>query len=132
MNPSKIRPVTAKLRFSLRAVFPILLCLALASCSGFFVNPSISSIYVNPPSATISIGNTVQLVATARYSDGTANTHPGTSVGWSSSTTDAGDRHFARRTGYRYLHRHRYHNRLRSGSHLRRPMSLSLPPTYRL
>ncbi len=88
MNPSKIRPVTAKLRFSLRAVFPILLCLALASCSGFFVNPSISSIYVNPPSATISIGNTVQLVATARYSDGTANTIQGTSVGWSSSTTD--------------------------------------------
>lgn len=87
MNPSKIRPFTAKLRSSLGTVFPILVCLAMAGCTGFFVNPSISSIYVTPPSSTIAIGNTVQLNATARYSDGTSNIIQGSSVGWSSSTT---------------------------------------------
>ncbi len=81
------RPLTAKLRSTLKAVLPILFCVAMGACGGFFVNPSISSMYINPPSATISIGNTVQLIANARYSNGTNNTVQGTSVGWSSSST---------------------------------------------
>ena len=88
MNSSGVRPVSAKLRLSLRTAFTILVCLAMAGCGGFFVNPSISSIYVTPPSSTIAIGNTVQLNATARYSDGTSNTIQGSSVGWSSSSAD--------------------------------------------
>ena len=85
MNPSETRPFTAKLRSSLRTVVAVLVCLPIAACGGFFVNPSISSIFITPPSATIAIGGTVQLGATARYSDGTSNTIQGSSVGWSTS-----------------------------------------------
>jgi trimeric autotransporter adhesin len=63
----------------------LVLCLIWGGCSGFFISPSISSIYVTPPSATIAVNNTVQLNATAVYSDGSQNTISGTSVGWSSS-----------------------------------------------
>ncbi len=65
----------------------LLLCLTGAGCSGFFISPSISSIYVDPPSSTIAVNNTVQLTAHAIYSDGSQNTIQGTSVGWSSSNT---------------------------------------------
>ena len=58
----------------------------MVGCSGFFVNPSIGSIFITPPSATIAIGNTVQLIANARYSNGTTNTVQGSSVGWTSSS----------------------------------------------
>ena len=50
--------------------FALLLCMTWAGCSGFFINPSISSIFITPPSATIAVNNTVQLIATATYSDG--------------------------------------------------------------
>ena len=66
----------------------LFLCLTGAGCSGFFIKPSISSIFVSPPSSTIAVNNTVQLTATAIYSDGSQNTISGTSVGWSSSNTD--------------------------------------------
>lgn len=65
----------------------IFLCLAWAGCNGFFVNPSISSIYVTPAAATIAINNTVQLTATATYSDGSTSTLTGSSAGWTSSDT---------------------------------------------
>src|SRR5271167_1336322 len=65
----------------------LLLCLPGAVCSGFFISPSISSIYVNPPSSTIAVNNTVQLTAHAIFSDGSQNIIQGTSVGWSSSNT---------------------------------------------
>ena len=65
----------------------LLLCLPGAGCSGFFISPSISSIYVNPPSSTIAVNNTVQLTAHAIFSDGSQNIIQGTSVGWSSSNT---------------------------------------------
>lgn len=89
MHPTDTRlPLIARLRSTLKTVFPILVCLAMAGCSGFFVNPSISSIYITPPSATVAIGNTVQLTATAAYSNGTQNLIQGSSVGWSSSSSD--------------------------------------------
>jgi trimeric autotransporter adhesin len=69
----------------LTAGFALLLCMTLGSCSGFFINPSISSIFITPPSATIAIANSVQLNATARYSDGSSGPISGSSVGWSSS-----------------------------------------------
>jgi trimeric autotransporter adhesin len=65
----------------------LFLCVNLGGCSGFFISPSISSIFITPPSATIAIGNTVQLNATARYSDGSSGPISGSSVGWSSSET---------------------------------------------
>jgi hypothetical protein len=65
--------------------FALLLCVILGGCSGFFIKPSISSIYISPPSSTIAVNNTVQLTATAIYSDGSQNTISGSSVGWSSS-----------------------------------------------
>ena len=72
----------------LTAGVALLLCVTLAGCSGFFINPSISSIFVTPPSSTIAVNNTVQLIATAIYSDGSQNTISGSSVGWSSSNTE--------------------------------------------
>ncbi len=74
-------------QFILTAGVALLLCVTLGGCSGFFINPSISSIFVTPPSSTIAVTNTVQLIATAIYSDGSQNTISGSSVGWSSSNT---------------------------------------------
>jgi hypothetical protein len=76
------------MRLALTAGFALLLCLTWAGCSGFFISPSISSIFISPPAATINISNTVQLNATARYSDGSSGPIQGASVGWSSSATN--------------------------------------------
>lgn len=65
----------------------LLLSAFLAGCSGFFIKPSISSIFIQPSSATVAVGQSVQLSAFATYSDGTQNQISGNSVGWSSSAT---------------------------------------------
>jgi trimeric autotransporter adhesin len=65
----------------------LLVCAFLGSCHGFFINPTVSSIYVNPASATVAVGGTVQLTATATYSDGTQSTITSSNLGWSSSDT---------------------------------------------
>lgn len=65
----------------------IVVCLTGAGCSGFFINPSISSIYITPASATLAVSNTQQLTATATYSDGSQGQLTGNTVGWSSSNT---------------------------------------------
>ena len=59
----------------------------LSSCSGFFIKPSISSIFITPSAATVGVGQMVSLAAFATYSDGTQNQISGSSVGWSSSDT---------------------------------------------
>jgi hypothetical protein len=56
----------------------------LASCTGFFVSPTLSSIAVGPASPTIETGttnNTVQMTAFGTNSDGSTTTSP--SVSWS-------------------------------------------------
>ena len=63
----------------------ILLCLICAACSGFFISPSISSIYITPSAATIAVNGTQQLLATGTYSDGSKSQLSGSTVGWSSS-----------------------------------------------
>jgi uncharacterized protein YjdB len=89
MNHTGTRsPLAATIRLVLTVGVVLLLCLTWGSCSGFFISPSISSIFISPPSATINIANTVQLNATARYSDGSSNSIMGSSVGWSSSETN--------------------------------------------
>ncbi len=67
------------------AAASVVLCLVLASCSGFFIKPSISSIFIQPSAATVGVGQQVSLAAYATYSDGTQNQISGGSVGWTSS-----------------------------------------------
>ncbi len=76
--------LAARIRLGLTAGLALLLCVGWG-CSGFFINPTISSIFVTPASATIAVDNTVQLIATARYSDGSSNTLSGSAVGWTTS-----------------------------------------------
>jgi trimeric autotransporter adhesin len=63
--------------------------LALAvSCTGFFVNPTLTALSVQPVSPTIqtgTTGNTVQMTAFGTNNDGSSNTHP--SVSWSITPT---------------------------------------------
>lgn len=65
----------------------LLVCAALGGCSGFFINPTVSSIFVSPASVTVAVGGTSQLTATATYSDGTQSPITSSSLGWSSSDT---------------------------------------------
>ena len=72
-------------RLALTAVACLFLIASLASCSGFFIKPSISSIFITPSAATVGVGQMVSLAAFATYSDGTQNQISGSSVGWTSS-----------------------------------------------
>ncbi|MGH9512158.1 MAG: Ig-like domain-containing protein [Terriglobales bacterium] len=56
-----------------------------SGCTGFFVNPTLTSITVGP-TATIEQGNTVRESAVGTYNDGTTKTL-GSGVQWSSSPT---------------------------------------------
>jgi Bacterial Ig-like domain (group 2) len=62
------------------------------ACRGFFVNPTITSITINPPNPNVSQGDTRQLTAAGTDSNGNAVTLTGgtscagTTVCWSSST----------------------------------------------
>jgi trimeric autotransporter adhesin len=84
---------STKSNLRLIGAFAALATLALAiSCRGFFVNPTVTSITIDPPNPSISIGNTQQLTAAAIDSDnhpltltgGTSCT--GSTVCWSSAT----------------------------------------------
>jgi trimeric autotransporter adhesin len=84
-------PVKHKLR--LGGAFALLATLALAvSCTGFFVNPTVSSITIDPPNPTVSQGLTTNLTAAGTDSNGNAITLTGgtsctgTTVCWSSAT----------------------------------------------
>jgi len=72
-------------RLALTIAGSLALCPFLASCSGFFIKPSISSIFITPSAATVGIGQMVSLAAFATYSDGTQNQISGSSVGWTTS-----------------------------------------------
>jgi trimeric autotransporter adhesin len=55
-------------------------------CTGFFVNPTLSSIAIGPGDQTISAQQTLQMSATGTYSDGSTKDLTG-QVNWSSDTT---------------------------------------------
>jgi hypothetical protein len=84
-----------KQKLRLAGSIAALATLALAvSCRGFFVNPTVSTITIDPPDPTVGFGTgstTVQMTAVATYNDGsTGNLTSGTScsgnvVCWSSS-----------------------------------------------
>jgi uncharacterized protein YjdB len=82
---SVLRLLSRRRRLVLATGIAILLCLAWAGCTGFFVNPSISSIFITPASTTIAVNGTQQLTATGTFSDGSRQPLSGTTVGWSSS-----------------------------------------------
>jgi len=65
-------------KLALTLAFTVLVAVALGvSCRGFFVNPTLSSIAISPPTPTIATGttgNTQQMTAVGTYNDGsTAN-----------------------------------------------------------
>ena len=75
-------------RLALTVFATLAVALFLTSCSGFFVKPTISSIYITPSSVTVGVGQNTPLTAYATYSDGTQNQISGGSVGWTSSATN--------------------------------------------
>ncbi|MFZ0279284.1 MAG: Ig-like domain-containing protein [Candidatus Sulfotelmatobacter sp.] len=86
---------STKHKLRLVGAFAALAMLALAvSCTGFFQNPTVSSITIDPPNPTVAFGPnaaTQQMTAAATYSDGSTGTLTGGSsctgstVCWSSS-----------------------------------------------
>jgi hypothetical protein len=83
-----------KTKFRLAGAFIALATLALAiSCKGFFVNPTLTTITVDPPTPSISQGATQQMTATGTFQDGSTQTLTGgtscsgSTVCWSSSDT---------------------------------------------
>ncbi|HUO16662.1 MAG TPA: hypothetical protein VMX38_16865 [Verrucomicrobiae bacterium] len=70
------------------AVAALIVLAFLASCRGFFVNPTLTTISVGPVSPTIYVGNvsnTIQMFAVATFNDGTSSNN--SSVSWSVSGT---------------------------------------------
>lgn len=59
----------------------------LASCRGFFVNPTLTAVTVGPQ-ATLAINQSIQMTATGTYSDGTQK-QINSGVAWSSSDSTA-------------------------------------------
>ena len=70
----------------------VLLCIVVciagigAGCTGFFVNPTLSSLAIGPQAQTITTQQTLQMSATGTYSDGSTKDLTG-KVNWSSSAT---------------------------------------------
>jgi hypothetical protein len=78
--------LSSKKKIQLVAAFATLFLFALGiGCSGFFVDPVLTSIAVGP-TATINQGATVQESAVGTYNDGSTKTL-GSGVQWSSSTS---------------------------------------------
>jgi hypothetical protein len=84
--------INHKLR--LASAFAALTALALAvSCTGFFQNPTLTTITVDPPTPSINQGASQQMTATATFQDGSTGTLTGgtscsgNTVCWSSSDT---------------------------------------------
>jgi Bacterial Ig-like domain (group 2) len=78
--------LSSKKKLQLVAAFATLLLFALGvGCSGFFVDPVLTSITVGP-TATINQGGTVQESAVGTYNDGSTKVL-GSGVQWSSSAT---------------------------------------------
>ncbi|MGA3349012.1 MAG: Ig-like domain-containing protein [Candidatus Sulfotelmatobacter sp.] len=81
--------LTTKHKLRLAASFAVLLLAGLGvACTGFFVNPTISSLAVGPASPVIETGNTsntVQMTVFGTNSDGSTDSSP--SVSWSITPT---------------------------------------------
>jgi trimeric autotransporter adhesin len=89
---SQITMSSAKQKLRLAGALVALATLAVAvSCKGFFVNPTVSTITVDPPTPSVSVGATQQMSASATFSDGSGSSLKGgtsctgNTVCWSSS-----------------------------------------------
>ena len=85
---------STKKKLRLAGAFVALATLALAvSCKGFFQNPTLTTITIDPPTPSINQGATQQLTATGTFQDGTTSpltggtSCSGNIVCWSSSDT---------------------------------------------
>ncbi len=72
-------------RSSLLVTLTTVALLLLAGCSGFFINPTLTTVTVTPQTFTITAGATQPLVATGTYNDGSTATL--SSVTWTSADT---------------------------------------------
>jgi Bacterial Ig-like domain (group 2) len=68
----------------LASLTTIALLVLAAGCTGFFVNPTLTSIDVRPTTPTVKEGNTRQMSATGTYDDGSTKDITG-SVDWTTS-----------------------------------------------
>src|SRR5271165_2901357 len=84
-SAGRFLPLVSRRRLVLTAA--LFICVIGEGCSGFFINPTISSIYITPSAATIAVNGTATLTAHANYSDGSQGEITGDSVGWTSSAT---------------------------------------------
>jgi hypothetical protein len=74
-------------KLQLLAAFTVLLMFAFgAGCTGFFVNPTLTTITVDPPSPQVQQGSTLQMTATGTYNDGSVSTSI-KNLSWSSTPT---------------------------------------------
>ncbi len=75
-----------KRKLQLLAAFAVLLLSAAGlGCRGFFVNPTLTTITVDPPTPTIQVGKQLPMVATGTYDDGSHGTPK--NLFWSSTPT---------------------------------------------
>jgi Bacterial Ig-like domain (group 2) len=75
---------STKQKLRLAFTFAMLVTLALTiSCTGFFVNPTLTAVSVGPSGLNLTVNQTFQMTATGTFSDGTQNTLT-SGVVWSS------------------------------------------------
>ena len=93
-NGFEITMSSTKHKLRIAGAFAFLATLALTiSCTGFFVNPTVSTITIDPPDPSVSVGFTTSLTAAGTDSNGNALTLTGgtsctgTTVCWSTSDT---------------------------------------------
>jgi hypothetical protein len=79
MNRVRVRP-------ALTVAVALFVCAFLASCGGgFFIHPSLSTMYINPAAATITPSSTAHFEAYGIYSDGSTQKINADQVSWSTS-----------------------------------------------
>lgn len=74
---------TAKRNLLWSIAFIVLFCLGWAGCRGFFVNPKLTSLTLNPSTLNLQVGTSQQITATGNFDDGSTKNLTGTSS-WSS------------------------------------------------
>jgi trimeric autotransporter adhesin len=79
-------PSTKRKLQLLAALTVLLLCAVGVGCKGFFVNPTLTTITVDPPSPQVSQGSNQQMTATGTYDDGSVSTSV-SNLTWSSTPT---------------------------------------------
>jgi hypothetical protein len=79
-------PSTKRKLQLLAALTVLLLCALGVGCKGFFVNPTLTTITVDPPSPQVSQGGSQQMTATGTFDDGSVSTSVA-HLSWSSTPT---------------------------------------------